>query len=77
MARLHKMHEICQMKGSNNWLKIQNKHHHLLIFHVTHLLLQLSDSVSSQMIAQEAEATDAKQPEAIGCLPNAGKQNPA
>lgn len=28
-------------------------------------------SVSSQMIAQEAEATDAKQPEAIGRLPNA------
>lgn len=34
-------------------------------------------SVSSQMIAQEAEATDAKQPEAIGRLPNAAKQNPA
>lgn len=29
------------------------------------------------MIAQEAEATDAKQPEAIGRLPNAAKQNPA
>jgi len=29
------------------------------------------------MIAQEAEATEAKQPEAIRCLPNAGRQNPA
>lgn len=71
------MHEIRQIKGSNNGLKIQNKQHHSLIFHVTHLLLQLSDPVSSQMIAQEAEATDAKQPEAIRWLPNAGKQNPA
>lgn len=44
---------------------------------MTHLFLQLSDSVSLQIIAQEAEATDWKQPEAMGCLPNAGKQNPA
>lgn len=44
---------------------------------MTHLFLQLSDSVSLQMITQEAEATDAKQPEAVGCLPNTSKQIPA
>lgn len=77
MAKLHKMREICQMKQPNNWLKIQNKQHCAPVFHVTHLFLQFSDSVSLQMIAQEAEATDAKQPEAIGCLPNDGKQNAA
>lgn len=47
------------------------------MFYVTHLFLQFCDSVFVQMIAQEAEATDAKQPEAIRCLPNAGEQNPA
>lgn len=56
---------------------MQNKRHHSRILHVSNLSLQLSDSVSSQVIAREAEATDAKQPEAMGCLPNAGKQNPA
>lgn len=71
------MYEVCQMKGSNNWLKIQSKQHYSLIFHAIYLFLQLSDSVSLQMIAEEAEAADAKQPEATGCLPNVVKQNPA
>lgn len=47
-----------EMKGHNNKLKIQNKQRNSLIFHVTHLFPQLSDSVSLRIIAQEAEATD-------------------